>query len=281
MFDAVLAKSPDFTVDNPSFYVDVHKSMKEAFAETFYKYKTKKSASLHSMGSVLEVTAAFTPGLVLDQQPGESFHWTEEGDWDEFQKAEGREIKGYTAFVDPRLAFLGARTISFEGTLETEGDDIETGTEDDYHCYRLLHGIAEGPVTAGLLPLNMNFDVLNCISFNKGCYIGQELTQRTHIQGEVRTVLLPFIQHSSIDMPNVANSSMNLIDKKVAPANIGQQIVDSSGLPIGKVVESKYNAGLAMVKTELLHGDRSLRLEEGSAVMVWRPIWHGPSSLDH
>ena len=40
--------------------------------------------------------------------------------------------------------------------------------------------------TRGLLPLEANLEGLDAISFDKGCYIGQELTARTHHRGVIR-----------------------------------------------------------------------------------------------
>lgn len=42
----------------------------------------------------------------------------------------------------------------------------------------------------------MNLHMLNAISFDKGCYIGQELTQRTFHTGVVRRLALPLIINS-------------------------------------------------------------------------------------
>ena len=36
------------------------------------------------------------------------------------------------------------------------------------------------------LPLEYNLDGVNAVSFDKGCYIGQELTARTHFTGVIR-----------------------------------------------------------------------------------------------
>ena len=63
----------------------------------------------------------------------------------------------------------------------------------DYEAIRLLYGVLEGDEVSDQFPLNMNFQHLNAISFNKGCYIGQELTQRTHHTGVLRKVAMPFI----------------------------------------------------------------------------------------
>jgi len=37
-------------------------------------------------------------------------------------------------------------------------------------------GVPEGPDLNDKLPLNYNLHMLNGISFNKGCYLGHELT---------------------------------------------------------------------------------------------------------
>lgn len=41
------------------------------------------------------------------------------------------------------------------------------------------------------IPLEYNLAGLNAISFEKGCYIGQELIARTHHRGVIRKRLMP------------------------------------------------------------------------------------------
>ena len=59
----------------------------------------------------------------------------------------------------------------------------KTISEDDnivwYERYKLLNGLADGPEVHNRIPLECNLDLLHYISFNKGCYVGQELTART------------------------------------------------------------------------------------------------------
>ena len=55
-------------------------------------------------------------------------------------------------------------------------------------------GIVEGVAQLGLgkvTPLEYNLDYLHGVSFHKGCYIGQELTARTHHTGVIRKRILP------------------------------------------------------------------------------------------
>ena len=51
-------------------------------------------------------------------------------------------------------------------------------------------------------PLNCHLHNLNGVSFDKGCYIGQELTQRTFHTGVIRRVAMPFALCSQGYEPN-------------------------------------------------------------------------------
>jgi folate-binding protein YgfZ len=98
------------------------------------------------------------------------------------------------SFYDPRLITLGCRIICPTDQLEYEEGVVNLkNDDDDYEAIRLLYGVLEGDEVTDQFPLNMNFQHLNAISFNKGCYIGQELTQRTHHTGVIRKIAMPFI----------------------------------------------------------------------------------------
>jgi hypothetical protein len=63
------------------------------------------------------------------------------------------------------------------------------------------------------LILEYGFDQLNAISYQKGCYVGQELTARTHYLGEIRKKIF------HIKIPNlteIAKNSEIFCDEKVA-----------------------------------------------------------------
>lgn len=46
-------------------------------------------------------------------------------------------------------------------------------------------------ISGEAMPLEYNLAGLNAISFEKGCYVGQELIARTHHRGVIRKRLLP------------------------------------------------------------------------------------------
>jgi folate-binding protein YgfZ len=88
---------------------------------------------------------------------------------------------------DPRAAALGFRLYS--GDAPTA---IVTGTPDEYIALCTRHGV---PDTPALMPQkdfvsDMNLDLLGAIAWDKGCYIGQEVTARMHYKGLAKKRLM-------------------------------------------------------------------------------------------
>ncbi len=99
-------------------------------------------------------------------------------------------------FTDPRLAGLGARAIlpKDEAVAWLSAQGLTQGDEGAYDRLRLALGIPES--NRDLIPeksilLESGFDELNGVDWQKGCYMGQELTARTKYRGLVRKRLLP------------------------------------------------------------------------------------------
>ncbi|MDN3645818.1 folate-binding protein YgfZ [Pontixanthobacter aestiaquae] len=91
---------------------------------------------------------------------------------------------------DPRLAELGQRWIG-----PTSQEDVPADGE--WLAHRLLLGVPEGSAELGdILWLETNAADLNGVSFEKGCYIGQENTARMNWRQKVnrRLVVVPIDQ---------------------------------------------------------------------------------------
>jgi tRNA-modifying protein YgfZ len=98
--------------------------------------------------------------------------------------------------VDPRRADLGARTILPRDRIRRElaARDL---TEVDFSAYdrhRLALGVPDG--SRDLVPeksilLEAGFEELHGVDWQKGCYIGQELTARTKYRGLIKKRLFP------------------------------------------------------------------------------------------
>jgi len=93
---------------------------------------------------------------------------------------------------DPRTALLGRRGLVRAG-LAPQAD--ATGSEEAYRAVRLCQGVLEGSTEippGSALALEYNLDGLSGVSFDKGCYIGQEMTARSHHVLVVRKRALPW-----------------------------------------------------------------------------------------
>jgi hypothetical protein len=100
------------------------------------------------------------------------------------------------AYVDPRLAGLGVRLVVPAATGDAALVALGWAAADDaaYDRHRLALGIPDGSrdlqVEKSIL-LEAGFDELNGVDWQKGCYVGQELTARTKYRGLVKKRLLP------------------------------------------------------------------------------------------
>ncbi|KAK7944497.1 hypothetical protein WMY93_000225 [Mugilogobius chulae] len=106
-----------------------------------------------------------------------------------------------------------------------------------YHRHRYTIGLPEGAtdLPSGVaLPLESNIVFMNGISFSKGCYIGQELTARTHHTGVVRKRLMPVRLGSSFTTANLEE---------------GAPLQTQGGKPAGKHRSGLGDLGLSLVRT--------------------------------
>ena len=183
------------------------------------------------------------------------------------------------ALSDPRpgmgMRWLGtAEGTAYDALRRTPGfekstiQDSNLVSEDEYKIHRILHGIAEGQneiISGSALPQESNIDFFNGIDFRKGCYLGQELTIRTHHTGVVRKRILP-VQLNKEYAPIPPNATgPTFIDDPENPRNLepygntglpprGSNIskVSSRGRSTGKWLGGIGNIGLALCRLEMM-----------------------------
>ncbi|MEI6730247.1 MAG: folate-binding protein, partial [Pseudomonadota bacterium] len=94
--------------------------------------------------------------------------------WIESKSSDDTFQNNDVIFSDPRSNELGMRIIA---------EDLTPGEEEStYDSTRIKLGIAEGSkdlTTNRSLPIEFGYDKINAIDFNKGCYVGQEVTARS------------------------------------------------------------------------------------------------------
>uniref|UniRef100_A0A8V1A585 IBA57 homolog, iron-sulfur cluster assembly n=2 Tax=Gallus gallus TaxID=9031 RepID=A0A8V1A585_CHICK len=138
---------------------------------------------------------------------------------------------------DPRAEVMGWRLIIKAGANLPEiipGSRIEN--VQDYHRHRYKQGIPEGvkDLPPGVaLPLESNLAYMNGVSFTKGCYIGQELTARTHHMGVIRKRLVPV--QFSVPLPQESIPE-------------GAEILTESGKAAGKFRAGGDELGIALLR---------------------------------
>jgi folate-binding protein YgfZ len=162
------------------------------------------------------------------------------------------------ACVDPRLSAAGVRVVLPRTGAEQalSGAGLAAAAFEDYDRHRIALGLPDGSrdlaVDKAIL-LENGFDELHGVDWQKGCYMGQELTARTKYRGLIKKRLLPV----SIEGP--------------APA-AGTPLL-AGGTEAGEMRSSCGDVGLALIRLE--HLDSAITgLRAGEArVRAVKPDW--------
>jgi len=161
------------------------------------------------------------------------------------------------AFVDPRLAALGARAILPQDIARAKLAEagLAEASFDAYDRLRLSLGIPDGSrdlVLEKSILLESGFDELNGVDWQKGCYIGQELTARTKYRGLIKKRLMPV----QIDGPAPAPGT----------------IVSADGREAGEMRSSRDGLGLALLRIDPVLKGKGLQAGD-TILLATRPDW--------
>jgi folate-binding protein YgfZ len=171
------------------------------------------------------------------------------------EAGEVRSLDGGVALADPRLARLGARLIMDRARLAGLGSELAQADFAAYDRHRLALGIPDG--SRDLVPdksilLEAGFDELNGVDWQKGCYVGQELTARTKYRGLIKKRLFPV----HIDGPAPAPGTM----------------VTAEGRDAGELRSSRDGEGLALLRLDAVDAGRAL-LADGATLAPLKLDW--------
>ncbi|WCR58547.1 CAF17-like 4Fe-4S cluster assembly/insertion protein YgfZ [Wolbachia endosymbiont of Ctenocephalides felis wCfeJ] len=135
------------------------------------------------------------------------------------------------AFQDPRHKSLGMRVIHKDEIKEPVGDFAQ------YEKVRIQNLVPDGAkdmVQNSSFPLQYLIDKVNGISFNKGCYIGQEVVNRMSRQETFRRKLY-------------------LVEGNSVLPTIGTKVMNENNEEVGELRSSVDNIGLALLNTGKSH----------------------------
>lgn len=163
-YDAFVYRQED---DN--FLLEVDASMKDELAAWLARYKLRKAITIKDASSEYSAWVHFGQEAKSGSPPAAAWH------------------------TDPRLPGLGHRAI-LPKDQQPSISGSELSDESAYRHWRYTHGVAEGSRELGAgryAPLDFNLDVLHGVSYDKGCYIGQERTSFSHFRGVIRSRAMP------------------------------------------------------------------------------------------
>lgn len=205
-------------------------------------YRLRAKVTLDELPD-LAVVAAFGEGaltaLGLPEEPGCA-----------------RVFAGGVALVDPRLAALGARCVlprdAARPALAAAG--LAEAEFALYDRLRLGLGIPDGSrdlVLDKSILLESGFDELNGVDWQKGCYIGQELTARTKYRGLIKKRLFPV--------------------RIEGPAPAPGTILMRDGRDAGEMRSSRDGIGLALLRLEAVEDRQPIKFGDATLVPIASP----------
>ena len=180
----------------------------------------------------------------------------------EFDKA--KALSGLTiryredpVVLDPRNKELGARIIINLEKLYLSLKKLNLTSSNVEEYYELSHrlGIAQidtEKLKNQLFGIECNFEELNGIDFQKGCYVGQENTARIKLKNKLIKRLFPI---------------------KVISGTLEKGTIDYKEIEVGKIL-IKGRFPFALVKFKQINLDEDIEYKCGEAILkIIRPEW--------
>ena len=240
----------DFIVidKNPAIWMDTEQARCETLAKRLSLFRVNSDVRINRQGPALAVAAIWGADALscvgLKSKTGST-----------------TPFGSGLALTDPRTLSLGSRLIAptteIDSLMSSLG--VEETTSAAYDSHRLHLGIPDGSrdlVVDKSFLLESNFEDLNGVAFDKGCYIGQENTARQKHRGTIRRRLVKV----SID----------------GPAPDPNTPVTWRNNEIGTMRSSRDGQGIAMIRLDrwAKANEEGGTLNAGSAVVVpTKPDW--------
>ncbi|XP_061387125.1 putative transferase CAF17 homolog, mitochondrial [Musca vetustissima] len=254
MYDAIVYKSPS---DSSTILIECDQEVCNELMRHLKLYRVRRKIQIDSIADELKVWCVFQsgggPAAVLPQMP----------------------VDNMDIINDPRLPELGYRLLATSDRTSEEISKLLKNLSNikielsnggnNYRLHRYKLGVAEGmqDMPPGKqFPLEANCDLLNGVSFNKGCYIGQELTARVHHTGVIRKRHMPVILKNSLSEKS-SYSVCNDADAKV-----------------GNILGSVETNALALIRIEKTLKSKELTID-GKPCSVEIPKWWPPLLLNN
>jgi tRNA-modifying protein YgfZ len=167
-----------------------------------------------------------------------------------FAGLSGRPAERAITFADPRVPALGPRSI---GAVAEMPDYLEGPAP--YHAERLRLGVPEGPDFGSgvIFALDAGLDELHGVAFDKGCYVGQELTARMKHRGTAKKRILAIRADRALPPP-------------------GEKLM-AGDLEIGEILSTYGSDGFALMLLDRLEQAKASLIAASIPLTVMIPPW--------
>jgi folate-binding protein YgfZ len=174
--------------DGDGFVLETAKDQAAGLARRLTMYKLRAKVDIEDVSEHWDVWASWGSDSIEGPWMSEA-----EAPKEDLQITDMDFMESIT-FRDPRFWDVGSRWIVYR-RLRTPlrnlllADSMDAAEADDYHAYRISLGVPEGGkdyVLGDTFPHEANMDLLNGVSFSKGCFVGQEVVSRMQHRGTAR-----------------------------------------------------------------------------------------------
>jgi len=159
LYDFIIIETPSHIL------LDVHKGALMPLAKALHSYQVQNKVEYDDLSEDYSIYASFCDGIA-EEHP-----------------------KNTIIFTDPRLKSLGKRLyIPTNENKPTPTEPLEA-----YNTHRIALGVPDGSVDAThgkTIANELCLADLGGIDYKKGCYVGQELTARTHFRTQPKKRLM-------------------------------------------------------------------------------------------
>lgn len=239
LFDFFMADDGD-----GGLLLDVKQERLAEFAKRLKFYKLRAKAEIVDASDRFAVTALIGDGAGVSARLHEG-------------AGNARRDGDTVLAVDPRLAAMGVRAIHpLDAQPFTEATQ---GSLTDYETHRMSLAVPDGGTDVLVdksFILESNFEELNAVDFEKGCYVGQELTARTKFRGTIRRRLFGITAQA--DLPPAGT-----------PITVGTA-------EIGEIRSGLGDHGIALIRIDRLEeaGGEAANVMAGDvAIKPVKPSW--------
>ena len=212
-----------------SFYIEINKSEIDEFSNILKKYDLRKTLDIkiqHKLQTIVLLEKDF-------------MHMSKK-----FQNKKEKEEALFETFSDPRADNFFVRCWINKIFLSRCKYFLEDNYKKKIEIERIKRHIPNSEIDLEKnksFILNYGFDSINAISFDKGCYVGQENTARQKYRG-TKKYSMKLLKRIDGDFPDF-NSELRYLDKK-----------------IGIMKSSRGDFGLALIKNDILNKNKEYQV---------------------